>query len=192
MSFEMVNLREIEAEIWRELHACTRDKTHAWRTPVLATTDAVGDAQARVVVLREVDREARRLRFFTDSRSPKVAQMSTRPRGLLIMWSPALRWQLRATVVLEIRVSGSDVSSAWERLKKSGATNDYLARLPPGEAIASAADAAIAQEKTSSDVCGNLALVDASVQSIDWLELGEDAARRARFERDEACFWIQA
>ena len=187
----MNTLVDIESAIWRELQACPRDKGHAWRTPVLATTDSLGDPQARVVVLRQVDPPARRLRFFTDARSPKLAQILARPRGVLVLWSPALRWQLRLTVTLAVRTSGSELSSAWLRLRTSRAANDYLGRLPPGSEIDTAAPAAIGAPDISDGERGHLAFVDASVQAIDWLELGDEAPRRARFEPDRTGCWLQ-
>ena len=47
---------EIREQIWRELTRASQDRHHAWRTPVLATVDGDGFANARVVVLRKVDR----------------------------------------------------------------------------------------------------------------------------------------
>ena len=69
MSDRLTELPAIEATVWRELVACPRHKAHGWRVGALATRD--GDrADARSVVLREVDAESRSLIFFTDARSP--------------------------------------------------------------------------------------------------------------------------
>jgi hypothetical protein len=191
MEAPMTLLPDIESAIWRELLACTHDKAHAWRTPVLATTDSAGDAQARVVVLREVDPGARRLRFFTDSRSPKLAQIQARPHGVLVLWSPALRWQVRLAVTLATRTSGSELASAWQRMRTSHAANDYLARLPPGSALDPGASAVLDAADASAGERGHLAFVDACVQVIDWLELGDEAPRRARFGSDRSACWVQ-
>ena len=73
-----------------------------WRWPPIE--DEV--AQARTVVLREVDARARELVFFTDARSPKVAQIQARPVGTMLCWSSRISWQLRLRVHLECRPPG--------------------------------------------------------------------------------------
>jgi pyridoxamine 5'-phosphate oxidase len=79
-------LDEIETSIWSELENCVAvrprsepgepdaGRPHEWRVAVLATLDD-GQADARSLVLREVDAAERRLVFYTDARSPKVRQI---------------------------------------------------------------------------------------------------------------------
>lgn len=177
------SLAEIEARLWQELAQAARDKGHAWRTAVLATVTAEGEADARSVVIREVHVEQRDLVFFTDARSPKVAQMALRPQGVLMMWSPALGWQLRLTVGLTIATSGLAVSSHWARLKMTPATFDYLSPLPPG--------AEIAHPTPERGTREHFAVVTARVQAIDWLDLRREGQRRARFSSTARPRWLQ-
>ena len=67
----MTTLEAVQAEVWRQLLRATNDKHHAWRAAVLATATDEG-ADARTVILREVDADARLLRIFTDERAAKV------------------------------------------------------------------------------------------------------------------------
>jgi len=183
-------LDNIEAAIWRELQQCLRNRTHAWRTPVLATTDVRGDADARLLVLREVDPGARRLRFFTDARSPKRAQVQLRPQGALVMWSPVLNWQLRLAVNLQLQFEGIEVSSRWERVRNSRAASDYLSTLAPGDALGHHAARQSEDAAARVEPSAHFALLDAHVRAIDWLELSEQGHRRARFDADGAR-WVQ-
>lgn len=181
----LVSLPEIEAAVWRELVACVRDKQHAWRTPVLATTDGeLGDG--RIVVLREAAPEQKRLLVYTDRRSAKAAQLSAHPLGTLVMWSPALGWQLRCRVALSLDTSGLAVTSRWAQIKLSPAAQDYLSPLPPGTTL----DEPTPVPQPDPQALGHFAVVDAQVQAIDWLELHPDGQRRAIFEADGAR-WIQ-
>ena len=127
-------LKALEAAVWQELERCVRDKGHPWRVGVLATTDGEA-ADARSVVLRDVQAQERTVVFFTDQRSPKVAQMSAHPQGTLVLWSAALSWQLRLRVQLSLTTSGLAVSSRWARLKMSPGAQDYLSPLPPGSPV---------------------------------------------------------
>jgi pyridoxamine 5'-phosphate oxidase len=175
------SLTAIEAALWRELVAAPSDKTHPWRTPVLATTDGeAGDA--RTVVIRETDPEARSLLLYTDARSQKAAQIARHPLGTLVLWSPALSWQLRLRVRLELQTDGLAASSHWARLKLAPGAQDYLSALPPGSAL----DSAIGARGERA----HFALIEAAVQTVDWLELHADGHRRARFGADGAR-WLQ-
>jgi pyridoxamine 5'-phosphate oxidase len=177
-------LAAVEAAVWQELVHAAQDRRHAWRTPVLATGLADG-ADARVVVLREVDAPTRTLVFYTDTRSGKVAQLLERPTATVVMWSPALGWQLRCRVQLHLDTQGVSVLSRWARLKLSPAAQDYLSPLPPGSVIDTPTPAVL-----SRDDRGHFGVIYARVRSLDWLELHPDGHRRARFDA-EGARWLQ-
>ncbi|MEN9627233.1 MAG: hypothetical protein RJA10_459 [Pseudomonadota bacterium] len=169
------SLDEIEAEVWAQLAQAPKRRSHGWRIGVLATADGDG-ADARSVVLREVDAGNRCLVFFTDSRSPKVRQLQQHPRATLVLWSADLGWQLRLKVQLSIETSGLAVSSRWARLKMSPAAQDYLSPLPPGSAIGTPVPVRDTRE--------HFGVLMAQVLSVDWLELHADGHRRASFDAE--------
>ena len=178
-------LDAIEAEVWRQLAAAaTTDKKHPWRTPALATVEGDG-ADARIVILREVEVSERRLRLFTDARAAKVAQLRSHPAGTLVMWSPQLGWQLRCRVQLTLEPPGLATSSRWARIKFSPAAQDYVSPLPPGAPVAT-------PEPPSQDAVPreHFAVITAQVLAIDWLELHPQGHRRARFDSAGAA-WLQ-
>ena len=168
-------LAEIEARVWAELCSAPRDKQHPWRMGVLATTDgATGDG--RSIVLREVDTERRSLMFYADTRSPKVDQFKRHPDGTIVLWAPAMGWQLRLRVSLSLESSGLLVSSRWARLKMTPGAHDYLSPLPPGSSI----DRPLPERGTRE----HFGVVTALVRAVDWLELHEEGHRRACFDAD--------
>ncbi|NML15101.1 pyridoxamine 5'-phosphate oxidase family protein [Azohydromonas caseinilytica] len=175
------SLSDIENACWTELERASAERGHPWRTMSLATTDG-REAHARSVILREVDREARELLFFTDARSSKVQQIAQFPRGTLLVWSPQLGWQLRLRVTLEVETAGLAVSSRWAQLKLTPAAQDYLSPLPPGTPLAQTTP-----ERASR---GHFALVHAQVRTMDWLELLPQGQRRACFDRN-GYKWVQ-
>lgn len=168
-------LDAIEAEVWLQLGRAPRERGHGWRVGVLATTDGAA-ADARSIVLRDVDPAQRNLVFYADSRSPKIRQIAQHPRGTIVLWSDALSWQLRLRVLLEVETSGLAVSSRWARLKMSPGAQDYLSPMPPGTAVDTPAP-----ERGSREHFG---VVSASIESLDWLELHADGHRRAAFDAD--------
>jgi pyridoxamine 5'-phosphate oxidase len=153
--------------LWAELAGAVQDRTHGWRLPVLATVAADGAPDARTVVLREVNTTAQRLTVFGDARSPKVLQLVADPRAVLVFWCPKLRWQLRVAVRATAVTQGERIQALWDRLQGSAAAGDYLSPLPPGTPFGAPASTATAP---------HLCILDAQVQSLDWLSLAPDGA----------------
>ena len=109
---------------------------------------------------------------------------------MLVLWSPALGWQLRLRVALSLETSGLRVSSRWAKLKLTPAAQDYLSPMAPGTALnpstpGTALDAP-APERQSRE---HFAVLAAQVQSVDWLELHAQGHRRALFSAAGAA-WI--
>lgn len=158
--------------LWTELQRATVDRHHEWRTPVLATTGLDGIPNARTVVLRGANAKACELVFFTDRRSPKVAELQAECKAAFVFWSKRLSWQLRVRVVTQVHTTGSLVDAAWERISQSPAAGDYLAPDAPGSVMSQQAAAPL--------LAHHLAVVTARIEHLDWLELARQGHRRAR------------
>ena len=183
----LATLQAVEAEVWRQLGEATATVTgraHGWRTPVLATTDGQR-ADARTVVLREVDAANRHLWFYSDRRTAKLAQLTSHPDATLVMWCGALGWQLRCRVRLVLEAPGPATASRWARIKGSPSAQDYLSPLPPGTPRGTEP-----AEPPSPSTDRNFAVIRAALMSLDWLELHRDGHRRAIFD-DQAPRWVQ-
>lgn len=185
----LTSLSEIHAACWHELAQAASTRGHGWRTLALATAHSPGDGlppepELRTVVLREVDADARLLVVYTDSRSPKVAQLRAQPQARLLAWCPALGWQLRLRVRIAIDTGGLGVSSRWARLKMTPAAQDYLSPLPPGSQVPPEG------LQPARDSREHFAVLFASVEAIDWLELHRHGHRRAAFGTDGSGRWL--
>lgn len=71
---------------------------------VLATVDANGDADARVVIVREIGE--RGLTFYSDTRSRKGVQLRAGGRGAMVAYWPALSRQVRLRGEVELLPDG--------------------------------------------------------------------------------------
>ena len=180
MKIHLQTPEEIRTQIWKELGRASLDRRHEWRTPVLACTDADGLADARAVVLRQVDATAEQLTFYTDSRSPKVAQLQAQDAAVLVVWSARLSWQLRVRVACSVITAGPEVEAIWQGVKQSAAAGDYLSPLPPGAVLPSGRDSADSAAAGTPVPTHSFALLRAQVLHMDWLELSRDGHRRAQ------------
>lgn len=187
----LTDLSAIEAAVWRELaRAGQPSSEHAWRTPVLATVSAEG-ADARTVVLREVDHAQQRLVVYTDARAAKVTQLAADPRGVLVFWSPTLGWQLRLRCTFTVESSGLSVTSRWAHIRHSPAAQDYLSPLPPGSPLlGDTAPRVAGAHNPRATPREHFAVLTAAVGSIDWLELHADGHRRAGFKGQESAWLV--
>lgn len=121
--------------IWADLVAAVPDQHHPYHWPILASVDEDGAPQARCVVLRAVDREARSLEFQTDVRSPKVRHIRRDPRLGWCFNDHRRRIQLRAETRASLHRDGPAFERAWKRVGR-GSRLCYLAPEAPGAASA--------------------------------------------------------
>ncbi len=170
--------QDIRQQIWKELGRASQDRHHEWRTPVLATVGSDGAANARTVVLREVDLKAQTLHIFTDARSAKVQELKHQAHAVLVFWSKRLSWQLRVRACITIQTHGPEVEALWDRVKQSAAAGDYLSPVAPGSLLAST------KVTTGEATQHHFALLTAKVVDMDWLELGREGHRRAKIGAD--------
>lgn len=171
---------DIRSQIWKELARASLDRHHEWRTPVLASADTDGLPDARTVVLRQVDAQAGHLTFYTDSRSPKVAQLQAQASAMLVFWSARLSWQLRVRVVCSVISSGPEVEALWQKVQQSAAAGDYLSTLPPGAVLPPGGAAGPETSSDPNNRAHNFALLHAQALQMDWLALSRDGHRRAQ------------
>ncbi len=183
----LTDLTLLREAIWRELRHAVQTRDHPWRTPVLATTEA-GIADARTVILREVDTAGERVVIYTDSRAAKAVQLRAEPSAMLVLWSPALGWQLRCRLVVQVPDQGLAVTSRWARIGLSRSATDYLSPMAPGAELDSTPSAPPTRQGPIEH--HHFGMLDGQVLSVDWLELHPAGHRRARFDRQGAR-WLQ-
>ena len=170
----------IRDQIWRELSRATKDRHHAWRTPVFATTTTDGVVNARTVVLRAVDRKANQLQIYTDARSSKAEEITKQKNAIFVFWNKKLNWQLRVRVNVNLSSSSPEVQRIWQQVKQTAGASDYMGTSAPGTHIASETQL----EKPNDLQSTHFAVITADVMEIDWLELASSGHRRAKISLD--------
>jgi len=163
---------------WSLLARGAKDRKAPAHTPVLAT-NGDGGPRLRTVVLRGCDREPRRLRFHTDRRSAKVAEIAADPAGAVLVYDPGRKIQLRLDCVLSIHIDDDLAREAWAATRDFSRVCYQVMRGPgdplgdPREVPFSAAD--------SNEGWDHFAVIAAEATRIEWLYLAAHGHRRAEF-----------
>jgi pyridoxamine 5'-phosphate oxidase len=177
------------AHAWQLLGRGAADRRSPMHTPVVATSDALGKPDARIMVLREARQSDGHLRFHTDSRSDKARLIGSGAAVSVLAYHPGENIQLRLSGTARIDSSSETRAQAWARTSLYG-RRCYLGEVGPGGASDMATSGLPTElegiepttERTLPGLA-NFALVWVDVRTIEWLFLAHVGHRRARFER---------
>lgn len=162
------------AQVWQRLSRGVADRRAPARHPTFATTSPQGWPEARTVVLRAFDCDAKAVDIHTDLQSAKVASLRKTPRAALHIWDAAAHLQIRLQTSVTI-LSGDQVAALWARVPDPS-RQSYGTRPAPGQPIADA----LAYDKPADP--HSFAVLRCEVQSMDIVHLGPQH-RRAAFTR---------
>lgn len=164
---------------WAMLARGASDRKSAFHTPSVATMRADGSPTIRTVVLRGCDIENRHLRFHTDTRSGKIAELKAEPRAAMHFYDAGAKLQLRLSVRLEM-LDGADYDTAWANTRAMS-RECYQVTTAPGALLDDpyqlAFDAAATHEGEDYFVP-----VRAHIEQMEWLYLAARGHRRALFD----------
>lgn len=133
------DLHQNLTELFGYLRRATADARSPFRQPVLTTVDAGGAPHSRMLVLREIDAQ-QHLIFFTDARTPKVAQLRQNPAAALLFWDPRKRVQLSMQVEVHLVEDEARLVRYRDRVK-GRAQQSYTTVLTPGTPVQKPEDA---------------------------------------------------
>lgn len=173
---------DLEASLvraWQLIGRGTVDRRSPMHTPSVATTGRDGSPQVRVVVLRGVDGAARTLRFHTDKRSGKFADLSLDNRICVLGYDGTQKIQLRLTGRAQLHNLDALAQAAWDA-SRTMSRFCYTQGCAPGMPIV---DPGLPEPLA--DGYENFVVVVVSITSIEWLYLAAQGHRRARFTWDQ-------
>lgn len=174
------NLDATLKEAWLLLVRGAADRRAAFHTPQVASIGLDGTPKVRTVVLRHTDGVARMIRFHTDLRSSKVAELAQNPHIQVLAYDPAHKVQLRLSGTACIHRDDGYALAAWQRSQPQSQLC-YRQDAAPGQA---GGDAAVLLSPGQHDGRQNFAAVEISVSELEWLYLAVQGHRRARFTWD--------
>ena len=176
---------------WDVIEPGATKRTSPAHTPVVGTTDEDGKVQLRVMVLRHANRKTRLLRFHTDIRSTKIAEIGGGCAASVLMYDPLEKLQIRLSGIISVAFDGAEADSAW-RDSTTFARRCYLAEAAPGS-ITEHATSGLPNwiegkqpvEEDLVEARANFAILWFEVYSLEFLYLANAGHRRAKWEWEE-------
>jgi pyridoxamine 5'-phosphate oxidase len=179
-------------EAWKILGEGAANRHSPLHTPAVGTVTSSGTPSQRIMVLRAVDRDNRRLRFNSDHRASKVADIGHGAAISVLGYHPGAKLQLRLSGIGSVETAGPEADAAWQQASLYG-QRCYLADPAPGspvEAPTSGLDPAIEGQKPTPEQVAparaHFAILLVEVQKIEWLYLAHGGHRRAIFDWNRA------
>lgn len=183
------DLDAILNDIWTRWGRGAADRRSAFHTPVVGSVRLDGTPDQRVMVLRKADRANAMLRFHTDRRSTKAAQINANNAVSIVGYDPGAKIQLRASGFANVVPIGAIADDAWAATSGSG-RRSYLTTLAPGSisematsGLPVAFEQAVPTPAESEAGRTNFAIVPVVLDSLEWLHLASTGHRRAVFTR---------
>ncbi len=179
---------DLEASLANALGQLSRgvaDRRSPFHHPVVATIGADGCPRLRTVILRGFDVPTRTLRFHTDRRSQKVAELTAEPRISWLGYDPGAKIQLRIEGRAVLHTDDALADAAWQAAKLFS-RQCYGIAPGPGTPLESGSDFALPETTEAGTAPGraHFAAVVVTMASLEWLYLAAQGHRRARFMWD--------
>ncbi len=195
---ENLTLSEVLQASFQHLDDAVHNRKSPMRCPIVATIGDNGPNQ-RIMVLREFDQDSRVLRFHTDFRSPKVAELEQNDKISILAYDPEKRVQLKIYGTAKIYNEGDKATEAWIQTDTMG-RRCYLCE-PGSGAKSSVPDSGISKDIQSrrptieETEAGrkNFAILLANFHQIEWMYLNSQGNRGASFHlrgNDWSGHWI--
>lgn len=164
---------------WSMLERGANDRKAAFHTPSVATLRADGRPSIRTVVLRGCDVAHKSLRFHTDTRSGKIAELQANPKAAMHFYDAGAKLQLRLSVHLDM-LEGKDYEAAWAATRPMS-RECYQVTTAPGSALQDPYDVTFDAQATQ-DGEDHFVPICARVEQMEWLYLAARGHRRALFD----------
>ena len=179
-------------EAWNLVEAGSTDRHSPAHTPTVGTVDETGAPQLRIMILRDASRDTRTLRFHTDLRSIKAAQVRNNAATSVLFYDMSAKLQIRMSGQTQLLPIGDVADAAWSN-STPFARRCYMAEAAPGLPIAGPSSGLPVwiqgkkpDEAQLADYRPNFATMLVEIQSVEWLYLANAGHRRACWQWQDA------
>lgn len=187
----MLSLPDIRRDIETHLMEGAANRKSAFHCPVVVT----GDADGRIMVLRDFDESAWTLRFHTDVRSPKTTIIGEDQRVGVVFYDRDAALQVRVRGTGRIEAKGEHADVAWET-SSNFARRCYLGEGPgsrtdqPSSGLPEWIEGKQPTDEQVAPARPNFAILRVEIEEADWYSLSNDGHRRALIRRNGKDTWL--
>ena len=180
------NLDKTYLKIWSILNFGLLNRDAAFHIPVFICGKN-NKSDGRIVVLRGINENEKKIWFHSDIRSNKVKILKSNPLGTLLFYDKKDKIQLRVSGKIKINYQNNTTKNSW--IKTSHMSRQcYLGENSPGEetkiptsGLTRDIDNSKYSLEESESGYKNFCVIELFVSSIEWLYLAAKGHRRAIF-----------
>ena len=171
--------------VWALAQRGVVDRRSCWHTPTIGTQSETGAPELRTVVLRGVSHTDWIMRFHTDVRSGKFAQLRRCPLVALHVYDQRHKLQVRISGNATLHTDDEIAEQAWSATRPMSRIG-YAQEHRPGQKrdVERLPQLAVGQHDVRART--NFAAVFIHVTKIDWLSLAAEGHSRVLLERDSS------
>ena len=180
------NLDKTYLKAWNLLKIGLKNRDLPFHIPVFTCGDNK-NSDSRIVVLRGVDEDEKKIWFHTDIRSNKIKILKSNPKATFLFYDKIEKIQLRISGNIKINYQNDIARKSWEKTVHMS-RQCYLGNKAPGS------DASLPTSGLTTNIDNlkytkeesefgyqNFCVIETFIKSIEWLYLAAKGHRRAFF-----------
>ena len=180
------DLDKIYLKIWDLLKIGLQNRNLPFHIPVFICGDS-NKSDGRIVVLRGINKEEKKIWFHSDIRSNKVKNLKLNSKATFLFYDKNEKIQLRLYGKSEINYQNLVTKKSWEKTAHMS-RQCYLGDKPPGTDVSIPTSGLtenidnLKYSKEESEIgYKNFCVIETFIKSIEWLYLAAKGHRRAYF-----------
>jgi pyridoxamine 5'-phosphate oxidase len=184
-------LGSAQDEIWRQLVRGVADRRHGFHQVAVATLGLDGMPRSRIAILRGADHATCTIRFHTDQRSAKIAELEADPRCSILAYATDLKLQARLEGRAVLHRNNETARRFWD-LSQRMSRKCYGTQPAPGSDILDGNAFALPEDDDAiAQGYENFVAVTLQVKRLEWLYLRHEGHLRAMHELpDGTAKWL--
>jgi len=180
------DLDKVYSKIWNLLNLGLQDRDAPFHIPVFISGEK-NKSDGRIVVLRGIDENYKKIWFHSDIRSNKVKILKTNSEATLLFYDKSEKIQLRIYGRVKINYQNDITKKSWQKTVHMS-RQCYLGNKTPGSDVlvpASGLTTDVENLKYTMEESEigykNFCVIETFIKSIEWLYLASRGHRRSYF-----------
>ncbi len=180
------NIDKVYSKIWNLLDFGLKDRNAPFHIPVFIC-NSKKKSDGRIVVLRGINKDEKKIWFHSDIRSNKVKILKYNPESSLLFYDKSEKIQLRVSGLAKINYQNEITKRSWKKTAHMS-RQCYLGDSQPGSDVTKPTsglteDIDNSKYTIEQSEAGykNFCVIEIHLKSIEWLYLAAKGHRRAYF-----------